>query len=146
VARPCYNFRSSLYSIRRKSEVPVRTGSQQLDPVGSGAVARTPEGEIQAAICDYLTLRRVFFVRLNNIPAMYRDDAGSLRFRKMGKYARPGLSDILAVKGGRAIFIEVKTKDGKLSDEQHEFGRDVVLAGSEYIVARGIEDVERAGL
>jgi hypothetical protein len=45
----------------------------------------------------------VFFVRLNNIPALYRDGEGSLHFRKMGKGARPGLSDILVVKDGRYL-------------------------------------------
>ncbi len=75
-------------------------------------MARTKETEtqIQAAICDYLTLRKVFFVRLNNIPALYRDGEGSLRVRKMGKYARPGPSDILVVKDGRAIFLGVKVE------------------------------------
>jgi hypothetical protein len=52
-------------------------------------MARTPEGEVQNAICEYLMLRRVFFVRLNNIPSFYIDRLGLKRFRKMGKYARP---------------------------------------------------------
>jgi hypothetical protein len=54
----------------------------------------------------------VFFVRLNNIAALYRDRKGALQFRKMRKCARPGLSDILVVNNGRAIFLEVKKEDG----------------------------------
>ena len=78
-------------------------------------MARTSETEIQSAICEYLTLKRHFFVRLNNIPAAFRDRTGALQFRKMGKYARPGLLDILVVKDGRAIFLEVKAEKGKQS-------------------------------
>jgi hypothetical protein len=107
-------------------------------------MARTKETEtqIQAAIYDYLTLRKIFFVRLNNIPAIHRDSTGSLQFRKMGKYARPGLSDILVVKDGRAIFLEVKAKKGKQSPEQIDFGSDAILAGGQYHVIRSIEDVQ----
>ena len=109
-------------------------------------MARTPEGERQAAICEYLTVKRVFFVRLNNIPALYRDKTGALQFRKMGKYARPGLSDILVVKDGRAIFLEVKDEKGKLSDEQLEFSRAAILAGADYYVVRTIDDLIAIGL
>lgn len=109
-------------------------------------MARTPEGEAQAAICEYLERRKVFFIRLNNIPAVYRDKTGALQFRKLGKYARPGLSDLLIVKNGRPIFIEVKAEEGALSAEQHEFGRDAMLAGADYCVARGIDDVIKLGL
>lgn len=109
-------------------------------------MARTPEGSIQNAICDYLTLRRVFFVRLNNLPAPYRDRAGVLQFRKLGKFARLGLADILAVKDGKAIFLEVKSETGRPSKDQLDFGRDAMAAGAEYRVVRSIDDVQAAGL
>jgi hypothetical protein len=35
---------------------------------------------------------------------------------------------------------------GRMSDDQHEFGRSVVLAGWEYHVARSIGDVQKIGL
>lgn len=105
-------------------------------------MARTPEGEVQNAICEYLTLKRVFFVRLNNIPAAFRDRTGTLQFRKMGKYARPGLADILVVKDGRPIFLEVKAAKGKQSPEQIDFGMDARAAGAAYHVVRSINDVQ----
>jgi hypothetical protein len=109
-------------------------------------MARTPEGEVQNAICEYLTLRRVFFVRLNNIPSFYIDHTGAKRFRKMGKYARLGLADILAVKDGKAIFLEVKSEAGRPSKDQLDFGRDAIAAGAEYRVVRSIDEVQAAGL
>ena len=49
-------------------------------------MARTEatESEIQSAICEYLTARRVFFIRLNNIPASFIDGRGARQFRSLG--------------------------------------------------------------
>ncbi|TQF26286.1 hypothetical protein UNPF46_34600 [Bradyrhizobium sp. UNPF46] len=109
-------------------------------------MARTKETEIQSAICEYLTLSGVFFVRLNNIPALYRDRKGGLQFRKMGKYACLGLSDILVVKDGQAIFLEVKREDGKQSPEQIDFEAYVKRAGAQYHVVRSIDEVVKLNL
>ncbi len=54
----------------------------------------------------------------------------------------PGLSDLVAVKHGKVVFIELKTKRGKQSNDQKAFQHNLELAGGTYIVARGIEDVE----
>lgn len=54
----------------------------------------------------------------------------------------PGLPDLVAVKAGRVVHIELKTKRGRQSDKQYEFECDLKVAGGEYMVVRGIEDVE----
>lgn len=109
-------------------------------------MARILETEIQSTICEYLTLRRLFFVRLNNIPGLYIDGGGQKRFRKMGKYARAGLADILVVKNGHAIFLEVKSETGRPSKDQLDFGRDAIAAGADFRIVRSIDDVQAAGL
>lgn len=53
-----------------------------------------------------------------------------------------GMSDLQALKNGRAVFIEVKRPGGKQSDYQKEFQQKVEAAGFEYIIAKSIEDVE----
>ena len=58
----------------------------------------------------------------------------------LGSY--PGLSDLVAVRGGRVVHIEVKTPKGVQSDKQKRFQRDLEAAGGEYILARSVEDVE----
>jgi len=111
-------------------------------------VARTEatESEIQSAICEYLTARRVFFIRLNNIPASFIDGRGARQFRSLGKYARLGTADLLVIKGGCPIFIEVKRADARQSADQIEFQHDVAKAGGYYHVARSIDDVQALGL
>lgn len=78
--------------------------------------------------------------------AAFRDRTGALQFRKMGKYARHGLADILVVKDGRAIFLEVKAEIGKQSPEQIDFGSDAIVAGAAYHVVRSIEEVQEIGI
>lgn len=113
----------------------------------SDAVARTnPESAIQSAICDYLTLRGKFFIRLNNIPATFIDKTGARQFRRLGKYARSGLADILVVEVGHAIFLEVKAGKGKQSPDQIDFQRDCIRAGAAYHLVRSISDVQELGL
>lgn len=45
----------------------------------------------------------------------------------------------------RAVFIEVKTARGRQSEHQKKFQRLVEGAGLEYVLARGVEDVEHLG-
>lgn len=56
------------------------------------------------------------------------------------------MADIWAVKDGKIYFIEVKRPDGRMSPDQHEFMRAAILAGAEYVFAKGIDDVQRVGL
>ena len=103
-------------------------------------MARTPEGEIVNAICEYLALKKRFFYRNNNTPIF---DPTRKGFRAMPKYTMRGIPDIICVNDARYIGIEVKTEKGRLSEDQHEFGRSFILAGGKYIVAHGIDDVQK---
>lgn len=101
------------------------------------------ETPIQSAICDYLALKRYFFWRQNTAPTF--DKAGGF-YRAMPKHSKKGVPDIIVIKAGQFIGIEVKTEKGKLSPEQVEFGSDCILNGGMYLVARSIDDVQAAGL
>ena len=87
--------------------------------------AKIKESDIRKQIQDYLRWNGWF---------VYYNLAG------LGSY--PGLSDLVAVRGGRVVHIEVKTPKGVQSDKQKKFQHKLEAAGGEYILARGIEDVE----
>jgi hypothetical protein len=57
-----------------------------------------------------------------------------------------GLADLLVVKDGHAIFLEVKSETGRSSKDQLNFGRDAIAAGADYRVVRSIEEVQAVGL
>lgn len=110
---------------------------------GWSVMARTKETEIQAAICDYLSLKGYFFSRTNNSP-IFEKSRGV--YRALPKYTRKGWPDICLIHAGTFYGIEVKNEDGKLSPEQTLLGAEITKNGGVYIVARSIDDVQRAGL
>ena len=97
------------------------------------------EKEIQAAICDYLSLRRHFFWR-NNTGAFETKSGGFVRFGAKGS------PDIILVYEGRIYFLEVKRKSGVMSLEQESFCVAARAAGALYHVVRSVDDVQRLGL
>lgn len=99
------------------------------------------ESQIVAAICEYLTLRGVFFYRQNNVPVFSEG-----RFRALPKYTPRGLPDIVVVKEGRYIGLECKTKAGRQSDHQRAFASLLEANGGVYGLVTGIEDVQGLGL
>jgi len=103
------------------------------------------ESGIQSAICDYLAYRKVFFWRQNTAPAVNKSKDG-WSFRRMPKHSRRGVPDIIIVKEGRFIGLEVKRLRTCQSPEQKAFEVDIVAAGGLYRVVRSIEDVQRLGL
>jgi hypothetical protein len=104
---------------------------------------RGGEGDVQRAICEYLALKRYFFWRQNTAPTY---DVTRGVFRAMPKYAMKGIPDIIIVKDGRFIGLEVKGPTGRLSADQIAFRDELERNGGTYIVAKGIEDVQGAGL
>lgn len=97
------------------------------------------ETAIQRSIMDYLWLRKVFF---------YRQNSGAFRNSKGDFYqmSTPGAPDIVVVKDGVYIGLEVKTPTGKMNENQEIFRDRLTAAGGRYHVVRSIEDVQALGL
>lgn len=92
------------------------------------------EKATQAAILDYLTLKRVFHWR-NNTGAFKDARGGFYRF------GTPGSPDIFALEDGKLYGIEVKDTKGRLNDNQKLFETTFERAGGTYIIARSLDDV-----
>jgi hypothetical protein len=100
------------------------------------------ETDIQRAICDYLAVRHYFFWRNNNTPIY---DATNKRFRAMPKHTMKGIPDIILVKNGQFIGFEVKSEQGKQSEEQKAFEMRCKLEGGLYHLVRSFQDVIELG-
>lgn len=83
------------------------------------------EGMIQSSIRDFLRQFGWFVVRC-----------------QQGLGCHKGLSDLIAVKNGKTIFIEVKTPKGTQSPFQKQFQKDVEQHGAVYILAKSLEDIQ----
>lgn len=101
------------------------------------------ETDILYAICDYLAHKKHYFWRNNTIPVFSQKNGAFIR---MPKYSKTGLPDIIVIKDGFTIGLEVKTQKGRPSPNQIQCEKDWKEAGAEYYLVRSIDEVIKIGL
>jgi len=87
----------------------------------------TPENAIKRQIKDWLKWNGWF-----SFPIL----------QGLGSYK--GIPDLIAIKDGVVLFIEVKAPKGRLTPNQKQFRQDLVEHGGIYVIARDCDDVELA--
>ena len=63
---------------------------------------------------------------------------------RLVQYGTPGQADIMAIRAGRLLAIEVKTATGRQSAAQLAWQRALEAAGGVYVVARSVDDAVAA--
>ena len=100
------------------------------------------ENQILNSVCEYLTLHKYFFWRNNNV-AIYDKSRGV--FRRMPKYAKKGVPDLILI--DKVCYgLEIKKTKGKQSQDQKDFENDFTKAGGKYFIIRSIDDLIKIGL
>lgn len=94
------------------------------------------ESEIQDFVLQYLQTHRKGFFWRNNTTGVW--DPVRKVFRKNNNLK--GVSDIIGVMNGKAIFIECKSTIGKLSKDQKIFREMVEKNGGIFYVANDINN------
>lgn len=128
-----------------KVGVPLR----RAVPVASPRLPKAPKPEagLQRAVLDYLAATRILAFRMNT---------GAVKTEsRFFRFGVPGMADILAfpvVKHSNfhdcqhwvpePLWIECKAPDGRQSELQKSFQKQVEEAGHRYIIVRRLEDVE----
>lgn len=110
-------------------------------------MALTPplEKDIQKVICQYLfDLKHYFGWRQNTAPTVQKSAEG-WQFRRMAAHTMKGTPDIILIKDGIFIGLEVKRPGGKQSDDQKEFEKNCLKAGGKYHIVTSLEDVRALG-
>ncbi len=100
------------------------------------------EINIQSSIIDYLTveekLGHLTFQRINNIP-VYDDKIK--KYRSMPKGTKKGYPDIIVLKKGRFIGLEIKkSSGGKQSIHQKEMEKLIKSQSGEYYLVSSLEE------
>lgn len=110
---------------------------QQTAP-GQAARREPTEREIQLAIL------RQFGTRPDL--RLWRANTGVARIgRRVVRFGVPGQADITGIlPGGRRLEIEIKSSTGRQTADQVNFQRMIERFGGLYILARSIEDVQKA--
>jgi hypothetical protein len=102
---------------------------------------RTPEGAILKAVTDYLTHKRIFWLRLNT-EGQYDARLGAYR---PSPYTRRGTADLLVISEGHPVFVELKAPKGRLSADQVLFRSHCESYGIEYEVVRSLDELIQLG-
>ena len=77
---------------------------------------------------------------------IWRANVGVARIgRRVVRFGVPGQADLTGVlPNGRRIEIEVKSPDGRQSEDQANFQRMIERFGGLYVLARSVDDVQKA--
>jgi hypothetical protein len=114
-----------------------------MRPNGTGVVRET-EAQIQKAILQYGAYKRILMHRINVIGTPLHKD-GLTVYRPS---TNAGMADIHAtvIVGGIpvSVWLEVKTKKGKLSANQLLFRGSIKAVAGFYYVVRSIDDFDEA--
>lgn len=98
------------------------------------------EADIQAAILRFLRIHpAVGFHWRQNTGAMAVGEGKARRYVQFGPKGMPDICGFMA--DGRALYIECKSRTGRVSPEQKEFHERAKKAGAVSIIARSVADV-----
>ncbi|HEY5331642.1 MAG TPA: hypothetical protein VIJ79_17320 [Acidobacteriaceae bacterium] len=98
---------------------------------------KSREVQVQSAILDYLSAKRHFYFRTNNIP-VFDKSRGTFRALPKHTHTPRGIADIIVVHVGRPYFLKLKRPGAYQRPEQKEFqkraedARDFVRCHTEY--------------
>lgn len=85
-------------------------------------------------------------VKLSEVGIVIRNNVGKFLtvYGQPVAVGVPGLSDLtLYADGGKTIFIEIKTPEGRQSKQQKQFQKAVEKLGYEYIIIRSLQEAEK---
>lgn len=105
------------------------------------------EAELQRQVLDWMKRHRVFGFRIPLGPVLHRKGHGDAVRGFWKKNHLKGFPDIHGVlrrrDKGRAFYIELKSRTGKLEAEQLMWMTDLAAAGAACAVVRSLEDLVR---
>jgi len=101
------------------------------------------EKDILNDVCQWLSENAFFFWRSNNIPVFGRNNGGKMTFRSMPKHSLKGVPDIIIIREGMFIGIEVKGPKGKMRPDQFIFKARCEAQGGKYYTVYCLDDLKK---
>ena len=98
-------------------------------------------------ITTYIRLMGGYAERINNMGVWKKEriiDKGYEVFIEKGRYIKPGtrkgIADIMAIKNGKMVGIEVKIGKDRQSEAQKQIENEMTQAGGHYMIAKSFEN------
>jgi len=100
------------------------------------------EKQIENSILQWLLYKGIYAWKTKTVGTF---DVRTKRFLKPSRLYRTGVSDIIGLlpPNGKLFAIEVKTKKGRLQENQKAFIDEIKARGGIAFVARSVDDVEK---
>ena len=95
--------------------------------------ALTPEAAFQSQVIAYA---RTLGWRVAHFRPVRTMHAGKVRYMTPVQADGAGFPDLVLVRDGRLLFIELKTEKGQLTQDQFAWREALLLCGQEYFVFR----------
>lgn len=115
------------------------------EPFMKPAYLSTPtEKQIQTTIIGYLAYRGYYVQRMNS--GKLRQVSRTTNKEYMVNLSVPGTPDLLAIKNGRALWIEVKVKGNKPTMLQLAKMKELMSYGCQCVIAHSIADLIALGI
>ena len=103
---------------------------------------RETEAQIQKAIMQWGQYKKVLMHRINVIGTPLHKDGLTVYRPSTNKGMADIHATVLVESIPVSVWLEVKTKKGRISDNQKAFNDVIAAAGGFYYVVRSIDDVE----
>lgn len=100
---------------------------------------QSPEEDLQASVCKFLTHALDGNSWFGSVPLGGGGLSRGMRIKRTG--ARKGTPDILLINDGRALWLELKSPRGRVSDDQLYCHGQLRQARSPVYVVRSLDDV-----
>lgn len=91
------------------------------------------ESDLLRTCKNYLDIKQIFYIRINS--GGFKTEHGFYRM------ACPGVSDLIIIKDGRVMFVELKVGNNQLSGSQVIFKKRLEKNGGLYFVIRSLEEL-----
>ena len=98
---------------------------------------RHPERDLQTACLQWLTLKRIYHYRLNNVASTIYTGGKMVRL----PVAQRGLPDIVILVNGIYCAAELKSETGRQSDEQKAVEEATNKAGGQYRIIKSLDEM-----
>jgi hypothetical protein len=98
------------------------------------------ESQLQKAILHRLAwTKNIYYIRNNSYAGRIIGNDGKTWYMRNNKKGSP---DIILLKNGFWLGLEIKTEEGRQSPEQKQAEKDIRKAGGHYFIIRSLEELE----